>query len=114
MSTTFDLTNGDRATVIPFSPPRLRDALIGLKKKGYAWVVDAPVDLLTAIEFSIESCRVVLKEYEQKNGDSFKKLNDRERNTLIIEFPDLVKEINDKASELQNEDAKAKEADAKN
>jgi hypothetical protein len=111
---TFDLPNGDKATLYPYDGSKIRESLKSLVKQGIH-IKMGDTDLLNSIEFQMASCKAVLKSYEEKQPDgTFKDLSDSDRSKFINDRPKVTNWLVKKAQEFAGEVDKEFEEDSKN
>lgn len=111
---TFDLPNGDKATLFAYDGAKIREALKSLAKQNIH-ISMGDTNLLNSIEFQIASGKSVLKSYEAKQEDgTFKEFSELEKAKLINERPKIVNYLVKKAQEFAGEVDKEFEEDSKN
>lgn len=114
MSTTLDLPNGAKATIVPFNTQKIREALKSLASRGVR-VNMGDSDLLNSIEFQVASGRVVVKNYEAKQDDgTYKGLSDGERFKFLEEHPKITNYLVKEAQKLAASEDSEFEEESKN
>ena len=110
---TFDLPNGDKASVYAFNAPKLREALKACAKQNVR-ISSTNTDILDSIEFQISAGRAILKSYEVKQEDgTFKELSDTEKYKLVEQRPKITAWLFKKANELAANEDKEFDEDSK-